>query len=316
MAPEALTGGRITSKVDIYSFGMLVWELLSRIEVFKHMSDYRTFVRAIIGGERPPIDSTWPEQIKQLLMSCWELNPLKRPTADEALGLLNQAINDIAGNACNNTNNANNAIANNMPNQAVASSVCSSSSACCPSAVSTSSVPRAASACVAPTCCSMDVAQACTNNSAAASAENIIQVPSAVINRPASPMAIVQPSGSPCFNVPARTASPNVVNHYNNTNIGSSNNNNTTTANLTIVQPTAMIASPFPQSASASNICSILENACLPLSQQQQLQQQQQQQLLQVQCSKLKQAANHHNQQQYKNRVNYRESVSPNRDMY
>ena len=52
MAPEALTGGRITTKVDIYSFGMVLWELIMRTEVFKHMTEYHAFVRAVVGGDR------------------------------------------------------------------------------------------------------------------------------------------------------------------------------------------------------------------------------------------------------------------------
>lgn len=92
MAPEALTGGRITTKVDIYSFGMVLWELIMRTEVFKHMTEYHAFVRAVVGGERPPLDALPHAALRPLLLACWELNAKKRPTADEALVMLQHAI--------------------------------------------------------------------------------------------------------------------------------------------------------------------------------------------------------------------------------
>ena len=41
MAPEVLSLGEITSKVDVYSFGICLWELLTGDSAFKHHTVYK-----------------------------------------------------------------------------------------------------------------------------------------------------------------------------------------------------------------------------------------------------------------------------------
>ena len=39
--------------------------------------------RVVIGGERPKLDSSWPESFSYLLESCWHQESVKRPSMAE-----------------------------------------------------------------------------------------------------------------------------------------------------------------------------------------------------------------------------------------
>lgn len=50
MSPEVLSGATVTEKVDVYAFGIVLWEMVTGKEPFSHHRDYPTFVRAIVSG--------------------------------------------------------------------------------------------------------------------------------------------------------------------------------------------------------------------------------------------------------------------------
>jgi serine/threonine protein kinase len=54
-APEVLTGDRYTEKVDVYSYGVLLWELLTRKAPFADMSYFEIVTRVVSKKERLPI---------------------------------------------------------------------------------------------------------------------------------------------------------------------------------------------------------------------------------------------------------------------
>jgi len=78
MAPEVMLRSTITPKVDVYSFGIVVWEIVKKEAAFSHHSDYNKFSKAVIDGERPPLDGIHPE-IAKFLAACWAKNPDERP---------------------------------------------------------------------------------------------------------------------------------------------------------------------------------------------------------------------------------------------
>lgn len=83
MPPEVMTKQAFNEKVDIYSFGIVLWELIMRKEPFDQHDDYNEFVKAIVGGERPPLDDIPLLSLKTLLCRCWHEDPQKRPDFEE-----------------------------------------------------------------------------------------------------------------------------------------------------------------------------------------------------------------------------------------
>lgn len=85
MAPELLSGKShmVTEKIDVYSFGIVMWELLTGDEPYADMH-----CASIIGGIvnntlRPQIPTWCDPEWKSLMESCWATDPAARPSFSE-----------------------------------------------------------------------------------------------------------------------------------------------------------------------------------------------------------------------------------------
>ncbi|CAB4424255.1 unnamed protein product [Rhizophagus irregularis] len=79
IAPEVVNGKGYTFASDIYSVAILMWEISSGYSPFidyKH-DDYN-LAMDIINGMRPEIMSDIPLEYKNLMVQCWDADPLKR----------------------------------------------------------------------------------------------------------------------------------------------------------------------------------------------------------------------------------------------
>ncbi|XP_030078967.1 tyrosine-protein kinase JAK2-like [Drosophila hydei] len=85
MAPEVLSGEKYTEKCDIYSFGIVLWEVMARRKPFHHLKNQRneTIMFCASKGNRPPLDDLMPNcnELKTLIENCWHHNPENRPAA-------------------------------------------------------------------------------------------------------------------------------------------------------------------------------------------------------------------------------------------
>ncbi|EDV90637.1 GH14242, partial [Drosophila grimshawi] len=86
LAPEVIQGLKYTEKCDTYSFGIIVWEVMSRRRPFDHLESRNTIVllHKTVLKERPKLDVkliTDCNQLIELIESCWNHDPEKRPSA-------------------------------------------------------------------------------------------------------------------------------------------------------------------------------------------------------------------------------------------
>ena len=79
MAPEVFKKEPYSFKVDVYSFGVLLWELLTETTPFKDMTAGVQVGREVCDGKRPPIPPTCPEGLRELIILCWDGDPSRRP---------------------------------------------------------------------------------------------------------------------------------------------------------------------------------------------------------------------------------------------
>eukprot|EP01121_Diplochlamys_sp_Union-15-3_P015711 TRINITY_DN5240_c0_g1_i2.p1 TRINITY_DN5240_c0_g1~~TRINITY_DN5240_c0_g1_i2.p1 ORF type:complete len:332 (-),score=55.29 TRINITY_DN5240_c0_g1_i2:32-1027(-) len=93
MSPEVLQGKSLNEKVDVYSYGIVFWEMLTRKEPFEDMNSYDSFVAAVCDNqERPPIDDSIPKPLVPLLKACWHENPSQRPSFEQIIKQLDDIV--------------------------------------------------------------------------------------------------------------------------------------------------------------------------------------------------------------------------------
>jgi len=103
IAPEVLRGKPYTKAADIYSFGIIMWEMTSGIPAFNNIPhDFNLSLNIcqglrpeIVKGKVPKIFDDVEDQKKfedmeveytKLMKRCWDSDPDKRPTVEELYG--------------------------------------------------------------------------------------------------------------------------------------------------------------------------------------------------------------------------------------
>ncbi|POG67862.1 kinase-like domain-containing protein, partial [Rhizophagus irregularis DAOM 181602=DAOM 197198] len=80
IAPEIFKGSAFSKESDIYSFGMIMWELTTGCKPFANVEHDIHLIYKILDGERPKITKDTPEYYVSLMKSCWDPDPKKRPS--------------------------------------------------------------------------------------------------------------------------------------------------------------------------------------------------------------------------------------------
>ena len=86
-APEVLSHSRYGPKVDIFSYAIVLWEMLTRQVPYREMSHMEIYEHVVTKGWRLPIPHETPEGIKKLITRCWSKNPNDRPQFSEIVSL-------------------------------------------------------------------------------------------------------------------------------------------------------------------------------------------------------------------------------------
>ncbi|CBJ30083.1 putative CTR1-like protein kinase/ leucine rich repeat-containing protein [Ectocarpus siliculosus] len=80
-APEVLEKQTTSKASDVYSFGIVVWEVLSRQLPWADQAQPRDiYLRVVIHGDRPALPADAPVDIADMLLGCWAQEPTERPT--------------------------------------------------------------------------------------------------------------------------------------------------------------------------------------------------------------------------------------------
>lgn len=78
-APEALKHGKFSSKSDVWSFGVLLWEVFSYGRAPYPKMSLKEVSEAVEKGYRMEPPEGCPGPIHALMGSCWEAEPARRP---------------------------------------------------------------------------------------------------------------------------------------------------------------------------------------------------------------------------------------------
>ncbi|OHS99309.1 TKL family protein kinase [Tritrichomonas foetus] len=80
LAPELYAGFQPTQKADVYSFGIILWELYTGHYPFPNLKSDEFEPHIVDGGERPLIPYETPHTMKKLMELCWNQQPELRPS--------------------------------------------------------------------------------------------------------------------------------------------------------------------------------------------------------------------------------------------
>jgi len=86
IAPEILSGNKNTKESDVYSIGMLMWQIFSGCLPFDNRAHDCHLILDICKGLRPPILTNMPKEYVEMMQRCWDVDPSKRPTIRELYG--------------------------------------------------------------------------------------------------------------------------------------------------------------------------------------------------------------------------------------
>lgn len=84
MAPELIRGGGASLESDIYSLGILIYELVTQVLYFSDIPFLSQVEDMVLAGERPDI-SKLDNRLAKLISGCWSADPEARPTAAQVI---------------------------------------------------------------------------------------------------------------------------------------------------------------------------------------------------------------------------------------
>jgi len=82
MAPEAIQKQMYNIKTDVYSLGVTFNEILNREDPFPGRSPVQVAVDVIQKGARPEIPEWTPQELKDLIWLCFDVDPNTRPNTE------------------------------------------------------------------------------------------------------------------------------------------------------------------------------------------------------------------------------------------
>lgn len=97
MAPEVAECLPYNWAVDVYSFGIILWEMNAGKKPFEGLNREMFYERVVHGGERPPLRSKWPDELKSLMKECWDADTSKRPRFRDILRRLDGMMDHEKG---------------------------------------------------------------------------------------------------------------------------------------------------------------------------------------------------------------------------
>ncbi|XP_075785369.1 ephrin type-A receptor 5 isoform X12 [Pelodiscus sinensis] len=91
-APEAIAFRKFTSASDVWSYGIVMWEVVSYGERPYWEMTNQDVIKAVEEGYRLPSPMDCPAALYQLMLDCWQKDRNSRPKFDEIVSMLDKLI--------------------------------------------------------------------------------------------------------------------------------------------------------------------------------------------------------------------------------
>ncbi|KAK3253276.1 hypothetical protein CYMTET_37467 [Cymbomonas tetramitiformis] len=96
MAPENFADQPYCEKVDVYSFSMVMYSLLTKREPHDglYLAPHQIASAAVKDNLRPKLKSKWPDELKCLIKDCWNGDPTERISFGEIIHRLEELMSN------------------------------------------------------------------------------------------------------------------------------------------------------------------------------------------------------------------------------
>eukprot|EP00775_Hariotina_reticulata_P006955 gene6955-7171_t len=95
-APEMLRSGHMSPAADVYSFGIMMWELYTNKPAYKGMHYGAVVERVVVQQDRPAIPDHMPEEFALLMRACWDPDPAHRPSFNQIITCLELMLDNLS----------------------------------------------------------------------------------------------------------------------------------------------------------------------------------------------------------------------------
>ncbi|KAJ8291213.1 hypothetical protein GJAV_G00022680 [Gymnothorax javanicus] len=98
MAPEVFEGSNYSEKCDVFSWGIILWEVITRKKPFDEIGGPAFRIMwAVHNGTRPPLIKDLPKPIESLMTRCWSKDPSQRPAMEEIVKIMSHLMKYFPG---------------------------------------------------------------------------------------------------------------------------------------------------------------------------------------------------------------------------
>ncbi|XP_063299644.1 mitogen-activated protein kinase kinase kinase 7 isoform X2 [Pelobates fuscus] len=98
MAPEVFEGSNYSEKCDVFSWGIILWEVITRRKPFDEIGGPAFRIMwAVHNGTRPPLIKNLPKPIESLMTLCWSKDPPQRPSMEEIVKIMTHLMQYFPG---------------------------------------------------------------------------------------------------------------------------------------------------------------------------------------------------------------------------
>ncbi|KAM6905793.1 mitogen-activated protein kinase kinase kinase 7 isoform 2-T2 [Lycodopsis pacificus] len=98
MAPEVFEGNNYSEKCDVFSWGIILWEVITRRKPFDEIGGPAFRIMwAVHNGTRPPLINNLPKPLESLMTRCWSKDPSQRPSMEEIVKIMTHLMKYFPG---------------------------------------------------------------------------------------------------------------------------------------------------------------------------------------------------------------------------
>jgi serine/threonine protein kinase len=95
MAPEVIEHKPYDYKADVFSFGIVLWELLTGKVPYADLTPLQAAVGVVQKGLRPTIPRNIHPKLMELMHKCWKTDPAARPDFTTITALLRVILKEV-----------------------------------------------------------------------------------------------------------------------------------------------------------------------------------------------------------------------------